>query len=86
MTDTTKTPTVETAPVVEGTTTGRVPGDIASSEGKLVYLCLSTAGACSVADLVERLGMKRIELFGVLETLEGRGLVEQVATSTYAAA
>jgi DNA-binding IclR family transcriptional regulator len=74
--------------VARTTTEGRIlpeglPDGIDSSAGKLLYLYLSASGESHVEELVERLSVKRTEAFGILSTLERRGLVERVAPGTF---
>ena len=59
-----------------GTTSSRVPDELESPRAKLVYLHLSTAGWCTVPDIQQALGLKKITLFSILDTLDNRGLVE----------
>ncbi len=60
-----------------------VPEEIESPEGKLLYLYVAVAGECEIDELVERLDVSRITAYGVLGTLEGRGVVERVGADTY---
>lgn len=53
-----------------------MPDDVESPTGKLVYLYLATAGEAAVEEMAAHLDMKRISLFSVLQTLAGRGVVE----------
>jgi DNA-binding MarR family transcriptional regulator len=54
-----------------------VPGDIRSSQAKLVYHSLDAAGAATVDDLADRLNEKKITLLEVLDSLSERGHVER---------
>ncbi|PSP79079.1 hypothetical protein BRC81_06315 [Halobacteriales archaeon QS_1_68_20] len=62
-----------------------VPAEIESPQGKLLYLYVAVAGECEVDELVDRLDVPRITAYGVLGTLESRGVVERVDTDTYRA-
>jgi DNA-binding MarR family transcriptional regulator len=53
-----------------------LPGNIDSPRAKLVYLALSTGGASTADELRDTLGLKKIDLFSILDTLDARGLVE----------
>ena len=55
-----------------------LPADLSSPRGKLVYLYLATHGAVEEDDLCEGLGMKRISLYSILQTLREAGHVERV--------
>lgn len=52
-----------------------VPDDITSSSAKLVYLQIALLGEASIRDLERALGMPKLRLFGVLDALEGSGIV-----------
>lgn len=54
-----------------------VPGDIRSSQAKLVYHSLDAAGEATVDDLADRLNEKKITLLEVLNSLSERGHVER---------
>jgi DNA-binding MarR family transcriptional regulator len=53
-----------------------LPEDLASPQSKLVYHSLDAAGPASVADLADRLCLKKITLLDVLSSLQERGHVE----------
>lgn len=53
-----------------------IPEAIQSPSAKLVYLYLATARRATADELADRLNMKKLTLFSVLGTLEGRDLVE----------
>lgn len=53
-----------------------VPAEL-SAESKLVYLYLHTTDGCHVDELQDRLGLKKISLYPVLESLTERGLVRR---------
>ncbi len=55
----------------------RMPETLASTEAKLVYHSLDAVGAGSVDELVDRLGLKKLTLYGVLDSLHRRDLVEK---------
>lgn len=55
----------------------RVPENVTSPRGKLVYLYLATHGAVTEDDLCESLGMKRISLYSIVKTLRTDGHVEK---------
>lgn len=54
-----------------------VPDAIATSEAKLVYLYLRTTDAPTVEDLHRNLGLAKLSLFPVLDTLRERGLIDE---------
>ena len=58
-------------------TLDQLPAELDSSNSKLVYLYLSTAGKATVGDLQSTLGMKQLALFPILQTLEGKDLIER---------
>jgi DNA-binding IclR family transcriptional regulator len=53
-----------------------LPDEIDSASAKLVYFYLDRAGEATVSELSGALGMKKLGLYSVLGTLDGRGLVE----------
>jgi len=55
----------------------QVPPELDSPGAKLVYLYLSTDGAATVGELQSALGMTKIALYGILQTLGERGLVDR---------
>ena len=55
----------------------RVPDDVTSPRGKLVYLYLATHGAVTEEDLCDGLGMKRLSLYSIVKTLRTAGHVEK---------
>lgn len=54
-----------------------LPAGIESAGSKLVYLYLHTTGEATVDELQSALGMKRLALFPILDTLSGEGLVDR---------
>jgi DNA-binding MarR family transcriptional regulator len=52
-----------------------VPTELTSAQSKLVYLYLDCAGAATVDDIAGSLGLKKISLYPVLDSLETRGVV-----------
>lgn len=52
-----------------------IPDSIQSPNAKLVYLYLAAAGRATADELSDSLNMKKLALFSVLGTLEGRDLV-----------
>lgn len=58
-------------------TAAGVPTSVSSPAGKLVYLALDRDGPAAVEELTDRLNMKRVDLFGILETLRRQGIVER---------
>lgn len=52
-----------------------VPEELSSPRAKLVYLYLAVADGATVVELQSALSMTKLSLFGVLRTLERRGLV-----------
>ena len=64
--------------MITGTTRQtELPDELESPNAKLVYLYLSWHGEASVGELQAGLGMKKLSLYGVLQTLCERRLVEQ---------
>jgi DNA-binding MarR family transcriptional regulator len=57
--------------------TATLAGDIGSPSAKLVYLYLDTVDGGTVEDLHEALGMRRMDLFGVLDSLSAGGHVSR---------
>lgn len=53
-----------------------IPDGVESPTGKLVYLYLAASGEATVEEMAAHLDMKKISLFGVLQTLAGRDVVE----------
>ncbi|MGM0605908.1 MAG: helix-turn-helix domain-containing protein [Halobacteriota archaeon] len=56
-----------------------VPAELCSARAKLVYLYLSTQGQATVSELQQGLAMRKLTLYGILRTLEERGLVTRDA-------
>ncbi|GAB3667321.1 helix-turn-helix domain-containing protein [Halopiger thermotolerans] len=54
-----------------------LPTDLESSQGKLVYLFLQTSGGATLTDLHRALGMQKMAILSVLESLSTQGLVER---------
>ena len=52
-----------------------VPDSIESPQAKLVYLYLDATPGATVDELHERLGLQRLSLFPVLETLQRHDLI-----------
>lgn len=57
------------APQLERTADGTALREFTSPRAKLVYLYLDVVGTATVDDLKDELGMQRLDLFGVLDTL-----------------
>jgi DNA-binding MarR family transcriptional regulator len=55
----------------------RLPGVLESPQAKLVYLYLATNGESNVRELATGLSASKLALYGVLSTLEDRGVVER---------
>jgi MarR family transcriptional regulator, organic hydroperoxide resistance regulator len=55
-----------------------LPTDLASPQGKLVYLYLEASGGATAADLHEALAMKKMAILSVLNSLSSQGHVERV--------
>jgi hypothetical protein len=62
----------------------RVPNDLHSASCKLVFLYLAVAGEATVSEMAASLGMQKLALFSILDTLESKGHVEGDGT-TFAA-
>ncbi|SEO45050.1 Sugar-specific transcriptional regulator TrmB [Halogranum amylolyticum] len=62
-----------------------IPGTLTSPATKLVYLYLQTRENRTITDLTEDLGLQKISLYPILQSLESKGLVhrdgEYVATA-----
>lgn len=54
-----------------------VPDELASSQAKLVYLSLLAGGDARMTDLQRTLGLSKLTLFAVLESLAATDLVER---------
>lgn len=52
-----------------------LPEDLTSSEAKLVYFYLATRGSATVDELQASLGMQKLSLYSILQTLDERDLV-----------
>lgn len=55
----------------------RMPGELESSNGKLVYLYLTTVEEATINGLKETLDMQELTLFPTLAILEDKDLVER---------
>ena len=53
----------------------RIPDELDSARGKLVYLYLDTVGEASLDEMATQLGLPLITLCGLAQTLESRGLI-----------
>ncbi|WP_254761969.1 MarR family transcriptional regulator [Natrinema marinum] len=54
-----------------------VPDEIASPQAKLVYLSLRVGGQARATDLQRTLGLSKLTLFAVLESLTAKDLVRR---------
>lgn len=54
-----------------------IPSDLTSPQAKLVYLSLLVTEDATVTDLQELLGLSKLTLFAVLESLLAKGLVQR---------
>lgn len=54
-----------------------VPRSVSSPRAKLIYLYLIRAGPAAPDEIAERLGLRKLAVYGVLRSLRGRGLVEE---------
>lgn len=54
-----------------------IPGDLTSPQAKLVYLSLLVNEDATVTDLQELLGLSKLTLFAVLESLLAKDLVQR---------
>ena len=52
-----------------------VPDDLTAADSKLVYLFVAVSDGATVDELQSSLGLKKISLFPVLDTLSERGLI-----------
>lgn len=55
----------------------RIPAGLASPQAKLVYLTVFVAGEATVSDLQRLLGMSKLTLLPILETLATNGHVRR---------
>ncbi|MFB6080293.1 MAG: TrmB family transcriptional regulator [Haloferacaceae archaeon] len=53
-----------------------MPAELATAEAKLVYLYVQAADGCTVDELYRDLGLPKLALFPVLDTLRERGLID----------
>lgn len=53
-----------------------VPTELVSDGSKLVYLFLDVRGESNVLEMSESLGMKKLSLYSILDTLSSKDLVE----------
>jgi len=65
--------------------TAALPTELESPRAKLVYLYLADAGETTVDDVQTSLGLRKMTLFGVLDTLTSRGFVERRGETVAAA-
>lgn len=54
---------------------GSIPQELTSSEAKLVYFYLATRGSATIDELQSSLGMKKLSLYSILQTLDERDFV-----------
>lgn len=54
-----------------------IPDELESSTAKLVYLALHATGEATVAELQRQLGLSKLTLFPILESLRSRDLIER---------
>ncbi|WP_049928626.1 hypothetical protein [Halopiger goleimassiliensis] len=64
----------------------RVPAEITSPQGKLVYVYLEATDGATVADLHHTLAMSKLSVLSVLESLSSEEVVERTGTEYVAAA
>lgn len=57
-----------------------LPGAFETSGAKLVYLYLDVAGDATIDELQAALGMKKVTLYSLLQTLTATELVDRVGT------
>ncbi|WP_331233947.1 TrmB family transcriptional regulator [Natronorarus salvus] len=62
-----------------------LPAELDSAGSKLVYLYLDVTGDATIDDLQRSLGMKKLALYPVLDTLSAEGLVEREGETFIAA-
>jgi DNA-binding MarR family transcriptional regulator len=62
-------------PAPDSPATPAVPSELTSAQSKLVYLYLDCAGGATADDIAGSLGLKKISLYPVLDSLETRGVV-----------
>jgi DNA-binding IscR family transcriptional regulator len=56
-------------------TESALPASLTSPRAKLVYLYVATHGEASLDELSDDLGMQKLTLYSVIETLRSRGLL-----------
>jgi len=54
-----------------------IPDEIDSSVGKLVYLYLDSAGKATLSQIQNRLDVRQLTLYKILNTLQGRDIVSE---------
>ncbi len=67
--------TVMEEPTRNTTSTPAVPAELTSAQSKLVYLYLDCGGSATVDDIADSLGLKKITLYPILDSLVSRGFV-----------
>lgn len=70
-------PTALTQQKTAATTIDQMPAELESSNGKLVYLYLTTVEEATISDLKETLTMQELTLFPTLAILEDENLIER---------
>jgi predicted transcriptional regulator len=56
---------------------GALPGELDSPRAKLVYLYLDVTNGASLEEIQETLDLKKITLFSILDSLDGRDMIDQ---------
>lgn len=76
---------MSTQQAIQQSTTVSLPSELESPRAKLVYLYLSESGETTVDDVQTSLGLRKMTLFGVLDTLASQGFVERRGETVAAA-
>ncbi|WP_135820409.1 helix-turn-helix domain-containing protein [Halostella litorea] len=76
---------MSTQQAIQQSTDAALPTELESPRAKLVYLYLSDAGETTVDDVQSSLGLRKMTLFGVLDTLSTQGYVERRGDTVAAA-
>lgn len=76
---------MSTQQAIQQSTAASLPSELESPRAKLVYLYLSDAGEVAVDDVQSALDLRKMTLFGVLDTLDSQGFVERRGDTVAAA-
>jgi len=76
---------MSTQQAIQQSTAVSLPTELESPRAKLVYLYLSNAGEATVDEVQSALNLRKMTLFGVLDTLAARGFVDRRGDTVAAA-